>query len=125
MVFGSMGRRRSISLGENMKRINNMDMNNTPFTIPSGMISNMDSSVSVPNKFISATSMNSEKIAMQINDGATDVFERINKLKAEISSIPIDEELGMVTLDLEILKSIQRLAENVYVSFEDLLKIGR
>ena len=125
MVFDSMGRRRSISLGENMKRINNMDMNNTPFTIPSGMISNMDSSVSVPNKFISATSMNSEKIAMQINDGATDVFERINKLKAEISSIPIDEELGMVTLDLEILKSIQRLAENVYVSFEDLLKIGR
>lgn len=125
MVFGSMGRRRSISLGENMKRINNMDMNNTPFTIPSGMISNMDSSVSVPNKFISATSMNSEKIAMQINDGATDVFERINKLKAEISSIPIDEELGMVTLDLEILKSIQRLAENVYVSFEELLKIGR
>lgn len=125
MVFGSMGRRRSISLGENMKRINNMDMNNTPFTIPSGMISNMDSSVNVPNKFISATSMNSEKIAMQINDGATDVFERIDKLKAEISSIPIDEELGMVTLDLEILKSIQRLTESVYISFEELLKIGR
>ena len=125
MVFGSMGRRRSISLGENMKRINNMDMNNTPFTIPSGMISNMDGSVNVPNKFTSATNMNSEKIAMQINDGATDVFERIDKLKAEISSIPIDEELGMVTLDLEILKSIQRLTESVYISFEELLKIGR
>lgn len=108
-----------------MKRINNMDMNNTPFTIPSGMIGNMDSSVNVPNKFTSATNMNSEKIAMQINHGATDVFERIDKLKAEISSIPIDEELGMVTLDLEILKSIQRLTESVYISFEQLLKIGR
>jgi hypothetical protein len=108
-----------------MKRINSMDMNNTPFEVPAGMIGKKDVVANVPNNFSSATGVNAEKIARQLNAGATKVLSKINKLKAEIDAIPIDEELGMVTLDLEILQSIQQLTESVYISFEELLKIGR
>ena len=100
-------------------------MNNTPFNVPTGMIGNKDVVTNVPNNFSSATGVNAEKIARQINSGASKVISRIDQLKKEIASIPVDEELGLVSLDSELVKRIQLLTDNVYVAFEELLKIGR
>lgn len=108
-----------------MQKLNNMDMNNTPFEVSGGIISRKDSAVTVPNRFSSANGINVEKLARQINTGASKVIQSISKLNEEIASIPVDEELDTVTLDSSYIKRIQSLIDNVYVSFENLLKTSR
>lgn len=105
-----------------MQKLNNMDMNNTPFEVAGGIISRKDSAVSIPNRFSSANGVNVERLARQINSGATKVLESISKLNDEIASIAIDEDIDSVTLDASYVKRIQSLIDNVYVSFNNLTK---
>lgn len=97
-------------------------MNNTPFEVAGGIISRKDSAVSIPNRFSSANGVNVERLARQINSGATKVLESISKLNDEIASIAIDEDIEAVTLDASYVKRIQSLIDNVYVSFNNLVK---
>lgn len=97
-------------------------MNNTPFEVAGGIISRKDSAVSIPNRFSSANGVNVERLARQINSGATKVLESISKLNDEIASIAIDEDIDSVTLDASYVKRIQSLIDNVYVSFNNLTK---
>lgn len=97
-------------------------MNNTPFEVAGGIISRKDSAVSIPNRFSSANGVNVERLARQINSGATKVLDSISKLNDEIASIAIDEDIEAVTLDASYVKRIQSLIDNVYVSFNNLTK---
>lgn len=108
-----------------MQKLNNMDMNNTPFEVSGGIISKRDSAVSIPNRFSSANGVNVEKLARQINRDASKVLDSISKLNDEVSSIAVDEDIDSVTLDASYVKRIQSLIDNVYVSFDNLLKTSR
>lgn len=108
-----------------MRKLNNMDMNNTPFDVPSGIVGKRDGSVVLPNRFSSANGINSEKLARQINLNASKVMEAISKLNSAVREIPVDEEIKVVTLDLETVERIQTLVDNVHISFQELTKLGR
>jgi hypothetical protein len=108
-----------------MRKLNNMDMNNTPFDVPSGIVGKKDSSVALPNRFSSANGVNSEKLARQINNNASRVLTAISKLDSAVREIPVDDEISVVTLDLETVQRIQSLVDNVHISFQELVKLGK
>ena len=108
-----------------MRKINNMDLNNTPFDVAGTIIGKSDAAVQLPNRFSSANGVNSERLARQINAKASAVIKAISKLEDEVNQIPIDEEIDVVTLDIDVIQRIQSLIKNVYVSFDELTKLGR
>lgn len=100
-------------------------MNNTPFEVAGNIIAKKDAAVVIPNRFSSANGVNVEKLARQINHGASKVMESISKLRETIAALPVDEEIDTITLDAAYIERIQSLIDNVYVSFENLLKTSR
>lgn len=104
-----------------MKRINKMDMNNTPFEVDSKFVHSKDSAYSIPMNFSGVSKKNSERFLREVNNLASKVLKDIEKLKAEVEAIPVDREIDTVVLDIEYVNRISKLVENISVSFSKIV----
>lgn len=109
-----------------MKNISGMDYDNTPFNIPGKMVSGQDSPamINVPYA-VNANRRNVESVIKQINTYSKDARIALSAIKEELevfAEIESMSDVEGITISLDKLKGILKLAEQLNLSFENLLK---
>lgn len=108
-----------------MKNISGMDYDNTPFSIPGKMVSGQDSPATINVPYANANRRNVESVIKQINAYSKEARDALDAIKAELevfAEIDSMSDVEGVTISLDTLKRILKLAEQLNLSFENLLK---
>ena len=103
-----------------MQRINQMDMNNTPFNIDRKYGRAVDGAENIPMPFTNITSKNSEAFLRDLNLQSELIKKKLGKLRDRLIEIPVDEEIKTVIIDFDTLSGIIKLVDNLHISFEKL-----
>jgi hypothetical protein len=122
MGAGSMGRRSTVRLGAKMTNISGMDYNNTSFNIERRMVTGNDAPESIANPFYTANRRNIDHIVKQINSNSRSANKSLEALMNEVSLFVIDNDAEIITLEVESLKRILSLTEDLRIAFQNLLK---
>jgi hypothetical protein len=108
-----------------MTNISGMDYNNTPFDIPAKTIKGKDEPTIITPSYLSANRRNIEQVIRQINQSGKSAEKDLNKFVEEINIFKeiweMSDDTETVVISVEKLKEILVLAENIKLSFTNLL----
>lgn len=109
-----------------MSNISGMDYNNTPFSIPTQMVGGKDEPSIMTPSYISANRRNVEHVIRHINNNAKNVQKSILELTEEINIFKeiweMSDDTETITISVDRLQKILALAENLNLSFNNLLR---
>lgn len=108
-----------------MSNVSGFNYENTPFSIPSKMVGGKDTPTEMVAPYVRADRRNVEQLIRHFNTNSREAQSLLRQLKEETTLISDAAEMtgeDTVVVDINAIKRILSLAENLHISFDNLLK---